>query len=259
MENFIKIQDKNLFLLSTELLGLLEAQLWIGRPDGPADDEDEKVFARRNEDRKINAILGIEAVDLKASEKYTGWFEVDTSVWPAGIYRFNIHSRVNVQAPNGTELQDLRDLQYSWPKFSDEDLLNLPEDQKEFLYLERNKRGFCMRIKKTENGELKPAGDGKEWITNWPEIKKEVEEHLAEKIQGTKNPKGIIGLISLLVVVVLAALWMVYLMRHNWFKTPNITGNTNEQKNVPAQLDDLRNQMKDITDKKDKEINDALK
>lgn len=79
------------------------------------------------------------------------------------------------------------------------------------------------------------------------------------KIQKTKNPKGFIGLIALLVVVVIAALWMAYLMRHNWFSAPNITGNPSEQKDVPAQLDDLRVQMKDITDKKDKEINDALK
>lgn len=85
------------------------------------------------------------------------------------------------------------------------------------------------------------------------------------KIQKTKNPKGIIGLISLLIVVVIAALWMAYLMRHQWFSTPNITeglgtsGNSSVQKDVPAQLDDLRTQMKNITDKKDKEINDALK
>ena len=80
-----------------------------------------------------------------------------------------------------------------------------------------------------------------------------------------KNPKGIVGLISLLIVVVIAALWMAYLMRHNWFSVPNITGNpsttgnSNVQKDVPVQLDDLRNQMKNITDEKDKEINNALK
>jgi hypothetical protein len=77
-----------------------------------------------------------------------------------------------------------------------------------------------------------------------------------------KNPKGIVGLISLLIVVVIAALWMAYLMRHNWFGAPSITGNSGEKtelKNVPVQLDDLRANMKNITDKKDKEINDALK
>lgn len=74
-----------------------------------------------------------------------------------------------------------------------------------------------------------------------------------------KNPRGFIGLIAILIVVVLAALWMAYLMRHKWFSAPDITGNPSEQKDIPAQLDDLRVQMKNITDKKDKEINDALK
>jgi len=262
MEKFIKIQDKNLFLLSVELLGLSEAQLWIGRPDGPADDDDAEVAVRRREDKKTNPILGIEAADLRASEKYSGWFEVDTASWPAGIYRFNIHSRTNVQAPNGTELKSVRDLQYSWPKFSDEYLQNLDEEQKKFLYLEKNKRGFCMRIEKIKEGELKSAGDGKVWIANWPEIKKESEDHIKEKINATKNPKGIVGIISLLIVVVIAALWMAYLMRHNWFGAPSITGNPGEKtelKDVPVQLDDLRANMKNITDQKDKEINDALK
>ncbi len=191
MENFIKIQDKNLFLLSAELLGLPEARLWIGRPDGPADDEDVEVAARRMEDKRTNPVLGIEAMNLGESEKFPGWFEMDTANWP--------------------------------------------------------------------------AGDGKEWIANWPKIKKETEKHMQEKIIQTKNPKGIVGLIALLGVVILAALWMAYLMRHNWFGTPNITGNpsvsenSSAQKDVPAQLDDLRVQMKDIADKKDKEINDALK
>lgn len=252
MENFIKIQDKNLFLLSIEILGLSEAQLWIGKADGPADDEDQKVAQRREEDKRANSILGIEAMDLKASEKFPGWFEVETSAWPAGIYRFNIHSRANVHAPNGTELQNSRDLEYSWPKFSDEDILNLPEDQKEFLYLEKNKRGFCMRIEKMEDGELKPAGDGQNWIANWLEIKKEVAKHMEEKMRETKNPKGFIGLIALLIVVVLAVLWIAYLMRHDWFGAPNITGNPSEQKDVPAQLDDLRVQIKTLPTKKTK-------
>ena len=63
MNDFIKIYDKNLFLLNMELLGLNEAQLWIGWPDGPTDDDDEKVLQRRAEDKRMNPILGIEAVN----------------------------------------------------------------------------------------------------------------------------------------------------------------------------------------------------
>jgi hypothetical protein len=183
MEELIKIQDKNIFLLNTELLGLNEAQLWIGHPDGPADDDDERVRREREEDQVKNAIYGIEAVNLKESEKYSGWFEVNTSVWPTGTYRLMLHSYAGVQAPKGTPLINMRDGQYSWPDIPDENLLNLPEEQKKFLYLEKNKRGFCFRIKIDENRNIKPSGNDPEWINNWPEIKKEVKNHILEKIQ----------------------------------------------------------------------------
>lgn len=73
-----------------------------------------------------------------------------------------------------------------------------------------------------------------------------------------KNPKGIIGIISLLVVVVIAALWMAYLMNKQSFGISKDEKGA-ENKGAQEQLDDLRVQMKNITDKKDKEINDALK
>lgn len=189
MKQFIKIQDKDLFLLNTELLGLKEAQLWIGpNPDGPIDNNDERVLKERAQEeleknKPDHKISGIEAVDLIESEKFPNWFEINTSNWQPGIYRFNIHSKAYIQAPNGTKLRPIRDGQYSWPSSSDEDLVNLPDEQKQFLYLEKNKAGFCIRIEITEDREIKPAGDGLEWISKWPEIKKEVEEHYEEKIK----------------------------------------------------------------------------
>lgn len=179
----IKIKNKNLFLLNTETLGLKEAQLWVGHPDGPVDDEDERVRREREEDKARNAIYSIEAVNLKESEKYPGWFEINTSVWPAGAYRLMIHSYAGIHAPKGTPLRNMRDGQYSWPDIANEILLNLSDEQKKFLYLEKNKRGFCFRIRIDENSNIKPSGNGPEWINNWPEIKKEVENHISEKSQ----------------------------------------------------------------------------
>jgi hypothetical protein len=192
MKQFIKIQDKNLFLLNTELLGLKESQLWIGpNPDGSIDNNDERVLKERaqeelEKDKPNHRISGIEAVNLIESEKFPNWFEIDTSNWRSGIYRFNIHSKPYIQAPNGTPLRPIRDGQYSWPSSSDEDLMNLPDEQKQFLYLEKNKAGFCMRIEITEDREIKSAGDGLEWISKWPEIKKEVEKHYQEKMSLAK-------------------------------------------------------------------------
>lgn len=183
------MQDRNLFLLNKELLGISEAQLWIGpNPDGPTDNDDARVLAERargelEKTKPGQRISGIEAVNLVESEEYPGWFAVDTSGWVEGKYRFNIHSKANVQAPNGTPLRPVRDGQYCWPNFSDEDLLGLPNEQKEFLYLERNKAGFCMRIEIAADREIKAAGDGLEWIEHWPELKKETEKHYREKMK----------------------------------------------------------------------------
>jgi hypothetical protein len=182
MKELIRIQDKNPFLLNTELLGLKEAQLWIGHSDGPADDDDERVRREREDDKAKNAIYGIEAANLKESEKYPDWFEVDTSHWSAGVYRFMLHSYAGIQAPKGTSLRDMRDGQYSWPNIPDDILMNLSDSQKKFLYLEKNKRGFCFRIKIDDNRNIEPAGDGLEWISQWPEIQKEVAEHIETKL-----------------------------------------------------------------------------
>lgn len=198
MHNFIKIQDKNLFLLNIELLGLDEAQLWIGpNPDGPTDNDDQRVLQERakeekNKNKPGHRISGIEAVNLTKSKNFSGWFEIDTTSWQAGIYRFNIHSKPYIQAPNGTELRTIRDGQYSWPNFSDKFLLNLPDEQKQFLYLEKNRAGFCMRVEITKEREIKPAGDGLEWIDKWPEIKKEIETHYKEKTELTEKRNKII-------------------------------------------------------------------
>ena len=195
MENFIKIQDKNLFLLNKNLLGLPEAQLWIGpSPDGPTDNNDQRVLQERakeeaEKNKPGHRISGIEAVNLEESKKFPGWFEVNTTNWQAGIYRFNIHGKPYAQAPNGTKLRPIRDGQYSWPSFSDKFLLNLSYEQKKFLYLEKNKAGFCMRIEITQEREIKPAGDGPKWIDKWPETKKETEAHYKEKMKLARKTK----------------------------------------------------------------------
>ncbi|MEF3691992.1 MAG: hypothetical protein V3574_02985 [Candidatus Moraniibacteriota bacterium] len=192
MKELIKIQAENLFLLNMEILGLDEVQLWIGPgPDGPPDNDDQRVLRERQEAlEKLNnqnrRISGIEAVNLKESEKFPGWFEVDTSIWTSGIYRFNIHGKAGVEAPNGTPLREIRDGEYSWPSFSDEFLLNLSDEQKRFLYLERNGAGFCLRIEILENRKIMPAGDGLDWVKKWPELKKESAKHYEEKMKKAK-------------------------------------------------------------------------
>jgi len=175
---FIKIIKNNLFLLNKDLLGVSEAQLWIGeRAEGPADDNDERVLRERKENEAKKGtpdykISGIEAVNLCESKRFPGWYEVDATNWKTGIYRLMVHGKAGIKTPYGSSLSSGRDLQYSWPVFPDEYLKNLSSELKKFLYLERNKRGFCIRLEITDSREIKPAGDGEKWIPRWSEIKK---------------------------------------------------------------------------------------
>jgi len=159
MNDFVKIQGNDLFILNKDLLGLDEAQLWISKAEGPTDNDDERVKKEREEAKAKGEIYGIEAMDLIASQKYPGWFEVSTINWPVGTYRLIIHSRAGVKAPNGTELQNLRDAEYSWPKISEETIKLLSEEQKKFIYREKNGQGFCFRIKINEDRSMESAGE----------------------------------------------------------------------------------------------------
>jgi len=190
---FIKVAGENLFLLNKGLLGASEAQLWIGeRAEGPTDDNDERVLRERKENEAKRGtpeykISGIEAVNLRESEKFSGWYEVNTADWKAGVYRLMIHGKANEKTSYGSPISPSRDLQYSWPIFPDEYLKNLSLELKKFLYLEKNKRGFCIRVEIVDSREIKPAGDGVEWIYRWDEIKKARNKHIQRKIKAVKT------------------------------------------------------------------------
>jgi hypothetical protein len=188
MKEYLKIIGNNFFLINKETLGADEAQLWIRKADGPVDNDDERVSKERAEEEKLKGELnrrpfGVEAVEVKENSEYPGWYGVDVSAWPVGIYRFNVHGKANVEALNGTPLRPIRDGQYSWPKFSDEELTAMDDNQKDFFYLEKNNAGFCFRLEITADREIKPAGDGRDWLEKWPEIRKKVDEHYQEKMK----------------------------------------------------------------------------
>ena len=77
----------------------------------------------------------------------------------------------------------------------------------------------------------------------------------------TKNLGGYIGLIAIIIVTLVIATWFAYLWQKQWFKGFNIgigENKTEENKPVTEQLNDLRVDLKQIQDKKDKEIYDAM-
>ena len=84
-----------------------------------------------------------------------------------------------------------------------------------------------------------------------------------------KNKKGFISLIAMFIVIIVAAFWMLYLFKQDWFGRGslnfsqglgNANDNTNVQnsKDISGQLDNLRQNIKSIQDKKDKEILNEL-
>lgn len=76
-----------------------------------------------------------------------------------------------------------------------------------------------------------------------------------------KNLNGFVGLISILIVTLVIALWFAYIWKKQWFTGANLNplrANEPQNKPVTEQLDDLRTDLNSITQKKDKEIQDAM-
>jgi hypothetical protein len=181
MQIFRIIPSTQLFLYHMSVLGTPKAQVWIGNtPDGPLDNDDTRVLQERSV--ASSAIADIVAMDIQESTQYSGWYSIDMSTWPVGIYRFNIHTHAAVSSPDGTALSAVRDGEYSWPVFTDEVLASLPRYQQDFLYLERNDAGFCIRVEITSDQRIIAAGDGPTWIPAWESIKKKIEDHYKQKL-----------------------------------------------------------------------------
>jgi uncharacterized membrane protein YraQ (UPF0718 family) len=84
-----------------------------------------------------------------------------------------------------------------------------------------------------------------------------------------QNKKGFISLIAILIVIIVAAFWMLYLFKREWFGANNLNlsggltnaidgNNAQTPKDITGQLDNLRQNVKTIQDKKDREILDEL-
>jgi hypothetical protein len=83
-----------------------------------------------------------------------------------------------------------------------------------------------------------------------------------------QKQKGFIGLIAILVVVVIGALWMAYLLRGNWLSKSNMNlsgglPGTNssadaQPKDINGQLNDLRQNMRTVQNNEDQKINNAM-
>lgn len=163
---FIKVIGKDSFLINADLLGVEEAWLWIGgREEGPTDNDDERVMKEREEEKLHPRVgedgkvrpSGIEAVRVKRHQEYPDWYEINTTTWSSGKYRFNLYGDANEKTPMGSSInREIRDKEYSWLGIGDPE--SYSSDQKAFIYYEKNGQGFCIRIEILPDRSIMPAG-----------------------------------------------------------------------------------------------------
>lgn len=75
------------------------------------------------------------------------------------------------------------------------------------------------------------------------------------------SQKGFIGLIALLITALAIVFWFAWIWKKQWFgkiNTNPLRENETQNKPMPDQLNDLRMDLNEITQKKDREIQDAL-
>ncbi len=158
----IRIQQ-NKILLAKAYLGSDQAFVWIGPHEiGPSDDDDDRVVRDRQLAEEAWQIgqtkrpSGINAFVITDTDG-DGYYELDTTGWEPGCYRFMYHGKENAETPFGTDLDpEKRDLQYSWAKIPDQ--VRDQSELKPFVYWEPNGRGFCFRVEVMQTGEVFPAG-----------------------------------------------------------------------------------------------------
>ncbi|MFA6790155.1 MAG: hypothetical protein WCR65_01085, partial [Parcubacteria group bacterium] len=79
-------------------------------------------------------------------EDYDGYFDIDLSWWPEGVYRLNIYSDGDRDIEWGQIFQD---------RFIEKENENI----KEFAHKEENREGFSIRILIKPDRNVEPFGD----------------------------------------------------------------------------------------------------
>ncbi len=147
---------------SEKLLGSKEAWVWVGSAYSPKDNDDDRVRETRDLMKKYydyvpygmwvgNRKEGV----MKPLELQDGYYTLDTSWWPVGVYRINLHTSAGKESPSGSKLHpSQRDLECSWAP-----LENFKEELWPFLHKEENGAGYSLRFLIRPNRLVEPFGD----------------------------------------------------------------------------------------------------
>lgn len=154
--------DKGTLKLSTKLLGTASAWVWVGSGYGPTDNDDERVLATRKLMEKYYPYVPYGMwVGNREGETSTplhdtnGYYLLNTTWWPVGVYRFNLHSSQGETSSFGTPLNpEHRDQDCSWAP-----LERWQHELAAFLHTEENGGGYSLRILIRPNRTIEPFGD----------------------------------------------------------------------------------------------------
>lgn len=156
--------EKNLLKFSKELLGTGEAWLWVSALPSPLDNDDARVRETRELMEKYYSYIpsgmwvgnkeGEKRVVLKNVD---GFYGIDLSWWPVGVYRMNLHTSAGVESSGGSELHpEKRDQDCSWAMIDSE---KWQEELKPYLHQEENGAGVSIRILIRPDRTVEAFGD----------------------------------------------------------------------------------------------------
>lgn len=165
--SLIKIENQ-LIQFSQKLLGTDEAWVWVGSGYSPMDNNDERVKETRAlMEKYYNFVPYGMWVGNKKEETAVplilenAYYTLDTSWWPVGVYRLNLHTNAGQESPYGSKLRpEKRDLDCSWAPIDSE---QWTEEEKEslrpFLHKEENGAGSSLRILIRPDHTIEALGD----------------------------------------------------------------------------------------------------
>lgn len=152
----------NQIRFSKSLLGTEEAWLWVGSAYSPTDNDDERVRETRELMKRYYGYIPYgmwvgnkEGNEMKPLTLSDGFYTLDTSWWPVGVYRINLHTAAGVESPFGSKLHpEKRDQDCSWAA-----LENFKDELGLFLHQEENGAGFSIRFLIRPDRSIEPFGD----------------------------------------------------------------------------------------------------
>lgn len=168
MKPVIKVAN-NQIKFSVEQLGTEDMLVWVGHGFDPLDNDDIRVAETREHMKKYfpHIPYGMSVGNKKEDGSMEpirdsdndGYYDLDVSWWPEGVYRLNFHSIPGVQAPNGSQLDKTRDHDVSWSAFWESWDETTRKATKPFIHKEKNGAGYGYRILIRPDRTIEPFGD----------------------------------------------------------------------------------------------------